>query len=275
MFERYTEKARRVIFFARYEASQYGSSIIDSEHILLGLLREDRALMLRFVGPVQSGSEIRDEIEKVIKRGERIATSVEMPLSADSKKILKFAGEEADRLAHRHIGTEHILLGILRLQDSLAAKLLIARGAKANAIREQIAKNSASVVASTQPDKGALATLDDFLALLRAGDPKQVAAFFHEKGQFVDSSGKRWIGRKEIEEGAETLLAPYAKRSASLLMEGIAAGPSATVVASALWEFAAASGDRSESILRMSIVLAPEGEEWTIALVQVTPVPAP
>ncbi len=137
MFERYTEKARRTIFFARYEASQYGSSTIASEHILLGLLREDRATMRQFAGPIQLGPEIRSEIERLIKRGKPFATSVEVPLSDESKRILNFAGEEADRFSHRHIGTEHILLGILRLPDSLAAKLLLARGARADAIRQQ------------------------------------------------------------------------------------------------------------------------------------------
>ncbi len=272
MFERYTEKARRTIFFARYEASQYGSSTIASEHILLGLLREDRTIMRRFAGFIQLGPEIRSEIERLIKRGKPFATSVEVPLSDESKKILNLAGEEADRLGHNHIGTEHILLGILRLPDSLAAKLLIARGAKPNVIREQVAKGPASVVAATQPASGALAALDDFLGLLRAGPSKEVAASFHDKGQYVDSSGKRWLGRTEIDKGAEALFAPFAKRNVSLLLERTTKGPPETFVASVLWEFAAASGDHSKSLLRMSIVLAPDGEEWKIVLVQATPV---
>jgi ketosteroid isomerase-like protein len=271
MFERYTEKARRVIFFARYEASQYGSAVIASEHILLGLLREDRTIMRRFAGFIQLGPEIRPEIENLIKRSKPFSTSVEVPLSDESKQILNFAGEEADRLSHRHIGTEHILLAILRLPDSLAAKLLLARGAKADAIRQQIATGSALVVAGTELAKGALASLDDFLGLLRTGNAKQVAAFFHDKGQFVDSSGKRWLGRTELDKGAETLFARFAKRNASLLLERVTKGPSETFVASVLWEFAAASSDRSKSLLRMSIVLASTGEEWKIVLVQVTP----
>jgi ATP-dependent Clp protease ATP-binding subunit ClpC len=76
MFERYTEKARRVIFFARYEASQYGSSSIESEHLLLGLMREDRA-------PGSHIESIRKEIEFHIKIRERISTSVEMRLSEE------------------------------------------------------------------------------------------------------------------------------------------------------------------------------------------------
>ncbi len=271
MFERYTEKARRTIFFARYEASQYGSSTIASEHILLGLLREDCARMRQFAGPIQLGTEIRTEIEKLIKRGKPFATSVEVPLSDESKKILNFAGEEADRLAHRHIGTEHILLGILHLPDSLAARLLAARGAKADAIRQQIVNRPALVDARIQPARGALPALDEFLDLLRAGSSKQVAAFFHDKGQYVDSSGRRWLGRTEIDKGAEILFAPFAKRNVSFLLERITTGPSDTFVASVLWEFSAASSDRSKSLHRMSIVLASTTEGWKTVLMQLTP----
>jgi hypothetical protein len=274
-FERYTEKARRVIFFARYEAGQYGSASIETEHILLGLLREDRGLMRHL--RLDFATEIRDEIEKVIHQGTRVSTSVEIPLSGDSKKVLQFASEEAERFANPHVGTEHILLGILRVEKSLAAKLLLARGAKLNAIREQIAKASASAakdpasaMGSTPPARGALATLDSFLGLLRAGPSKQAAAFFRDKGQFVDSSGKRWLGQ-EIEQAAEVLFAPFAKRNANLFLKSTTKGPSETFVASVLWEFAAASSDRGKSLLRMSIVLASTGEEWTIVLMQVTP----
>ena len=77
MFERYVEKARRVIFFARYEASQYGSHYIETEHLLLGLLREDPALFGRFIGPAFTPADIRREIERLITPRERFTTSVE------------------------------------------------------------------------------------------------------------------------------------------------------------------------------------------------------
>jgi hypothetical protein len=117
MFERYTEKARRVIFFARYEASQYGSPYIESEHLLLGLLREDRA-------PTSYIESIRKEIGSGITIRERISTSVEVPLSQECKRILIYAAEEAERLGHKHVGTEHLLLGIRREDQSLAARIL-------------------------------------------------------------------------------------------------------------------------------------------------------
>ena len=117
MFERYTEKARRVIFFARYEASQYGSARIESEHLLLGVVREERA-------PVSQIESIRKDIESQITIGERVSTSVDMPLSQECERILKHAGEEAERLGDKHVGTEHLLLGIRREDKCLGARIL-------------------------------------------------------------------------------------------------------------------------------------------------------
>src|SRR5260370_8543498 len=116
MFERYTEKARRMIFFARYEASQYGSPYIETEHLLLGLLREDPGLRRLFLGPASVSADIRTEIERHITRRERISTSVEMPLTEECKKVLKLAVEESARLPHRYIGPEHGLLPLLQYE---------------------------------------------------------------------------------------------------------------------------------------------------------------
>ena len=107
MFERYTEKARRVIFFARYEASQFGSPFIETEHLLLGLLREDKALTNRFLRSHASIESIRKQIEGRTPIREKVSTSVDLPLSQECKRVLAYAAEEAERLTHKHIGTEH------------------------------------------------------------------------------------------------------------------------------------------------------------------------
>jgi ATP-dependent Clp protease ATP-binding subunit ClpC len=117
MFERYTEKARRVIFFARYEASQFGSPYIESEHVLLGIVREDKPLTNRFLRA--EVASIRKQVETQTTTRENTATSVDLPLSNESKRVLAYAGEEAERLAHKHIGTEHLLLGLLREEKCL------------------------------------------------------------------------------------------------------------------------------------------------------------
>ncbi|MGA2133688.1 MAG: Clp protease N-terminal domain-containing protein [Bryobacteraceae bacterium] len=127
MFERYTEQARRSIFFARYEASQFGARSIEPEHLLLGLLREDRSL--RSILPSAKRDEIRKRIEeKAPQPIERISTSVDMPLSQDCKRALTYAAEEGEALQHRVIDSWHLALGLLRLEDSLAALLLRGSG---------------------------------------------------------------------------------------------------------------------------------------------------
>jgi len=143
MFERYTEKARRVIFFARYEASQFGAPAIEPEHLLLGLMREDKTLTGRFFPRAQITIEaIRREIEGRTLLRERIPTSVELPLAPETKRVLHYSHEESDRLQHRHIGTEHLLLGLLREERSMAAHILFERGLRLNAVRDEIARQS-------------------------------------------------------------------------------------------------------------------------------------
>ncbi len=145
MFERYTEKARRVIFFARYEASQFGASHIEVEHILLGLLREDKQLAQKFFRSPQTTVEaIRRQIEGHTVLRDKLPGSIDLPLSESAKRVLKFAAEESDRFQNRHIGTEHLLLGILREEKSHAAEILYERGLRLNQIREDLMRSQQS-----------------------------------------------------------------------------------------------------------------------------------
>ena len=138
MFERYTEKARRAIFFARYEASQFASPYIESEHMLLGLVREDKALAHRFLRGTDFES-MRKQIEaRSPAKGKPTPTSVDLPLSNECKRVLAYAAEEAERLAHKHIGTEHLLLGLLREEQSFAAELLRGHNVQLEAMRKEL-----------------------------------------------------------------------------------------------------------------------------------------
>ena len=141
MFERYTEKARRVIFFARYEASQFGSPTIETEHLLLGLLREDKALASRFLRSAAAIESIRQQIEQHTQKLEKVSTSVDLPLSHESKRVLAYAAEEAERMNHKHIGTPHLLLGLLREDGNFAASLLKERGLKLALAREEVLRS--------------------------------------------------------------------------------------------------------------------------------------
>ena len=144
MFERYTEKARRVIFFARYEALQYGSQVISPEHILLGLMREDKTISARFF-PFRNNltvEAIRREVEERIVLRDRIPQSAELHLAQESKRILAFANEESRQLQNRHIGPEHILLGLVREERSIAAEILYHFGLRLQDAREEIARQN-------------------------------------------------------------------------------------------------------------------------------------
>jgi ATP-dependent Clp protease ATP-binding subunit ClpC len=156
MFERYTEKARRVIFFARYEASQFGSPFIETEHLLLGLLREDKALTNRFLRSHTSVDTIRKQVEGRTTVREKVSTSVDLPLSHECKRVLAYAAEEAERLSHKHIGTEHLLLGLLREEKCFAAEILHERGLRLSTIREELARQQSEKVSSNRPKESSL-----------------------------------------------------------------------------------------------------------------------
>jgi ATP-dependent Clp protease ATP-binding subunit ClpC len=139
MFERYTERARRVIFFARYEASQLGSGAIETEHLLLGLIREGKGLTSRLFAKAHvSMDQIRKEVEGRSPYREKVAASLEIPLSAESKRVLAHAADEAERMLHNYIGTEHLLLGLLREERSVAAGILGEKGMRPAAVREDV-----------------------------------------------------------------------------------------------------------------------------------------
>lgn len=138
MFERYTEKARRVIFYARYEASQFGSPFIETEHILLGILRENKEITARML-PEGATESIRKQIEASGLRRPKSATSIDLPLSNESKRVLAYGAEEAERLSHKHIGSDHLFLGMLREEACFGARLLKDLGINLENARQRIA----------------------------------------------------------------------------------------------------------------------------------------
>ncbi len=153
MFERYTERSRRVIFFARYEALQYGSPVIAPEHILLGLMREDKTLAARFF-PFRHNltvDAVRREVEERIVLRDRMPQSAELHLSPETKKTLFYANEESRGLKNRHIGPEHLLLGLVREEGSIAAEILFKFGLRIQDVRDEISRQSGTPGIFAQP----------------------------------------------------------------------------------------------------------------------------
>lgn len=138
MFERYTEKARRIIFFGRYEASEFGCELIEADCLLLGIARENPDLCLQWLGV--NYTQLRESISELYPRKKSISARLDLPLSNASKRALAYAAEEADRLGDRHIGTEHLFLGLLR-EGGTASKMLKERHEDLKSVRKAISKD--------------------------------------------------------------------------------------------------------------------------------------
>jgi ATP-dependent Clp protease ATP-binding subunit ClpC len=138
MSERFTDGARRVVDLAQQEARALNHSYIGTEHILLGLIREGQGVAARALGSLGIGLDgVRRRVEEMIGQG-RHAPSGRIPLTPPAKNALELSLGEALRLGHNQIGTEHILLGLLRMGDSFAAQVLVSLGADLTHIREQV-----------------------------------------------------------------------------------------------------------------------------------------
>jgi ATP-dependent Clp protease ATP-binding subunit ClpC len=214
MFERYTEKARRTIFFARYEASQFGSPYIETEHLLLGLLREDKALTNRFLRSSLAVEEIRKQIESATTVREKVSTSVDLPLSNENKRVLAYAAEEAERLSDKHIGTEHLLLGLLREEKSFGAQLLHDLGLRISGVREELARSAHEGQAAPQTkETGLLADFSTYLTRMAkegnllpcVGREKEIEQVIHILGRSSKNNavlvGDPGVGKRTITEG--------------------------------------------------------------------------
>jgi ATP-dependent Clp protease ATP-binding subunit ClpC len=139
MFERYTEPARRTLFYARYEVTHLGGHSIETEHLLLGLLRQARGVVERIFTEADVTYEaVRTEIDEVSRELPKLSVSAEIPFSAATKRVLQYAAEEADGLAHRDIGIEHLLLGLLRERNATAERTLTQKGLVIDRVREQV-----------------------------------------------------------------------------------------------------------------------------------------
>jgi uncharacterized protein (TIGR03435 family) len=139
MFDRFTARADQVLFHARSQVSQLGSSAIEPEHILLGLLDEGKGLGCRILARTGiSFDDCRSDTLRRLTARAKIPESDSIPFSPSCERALQYAAEEADRLLQKHIGTEHLLLGLLREERSVAAEVLATRGLRIEALRDAI-----------------------------------------------------------------------------------------------------------------------------------------
>ena len=154
MFERFTGRARQAVVFAQDEARELRHNYIGTEHLLLGLLREEEGVGAQVLGELGvSLDAVRAQVAEIIGRGD-VVTTGQIPFTPRAKKVLELSLREALTLGHNYIGTEHVLLGIARENDGVAARILLDKGAGADAIRDAVVRKLgpvASGVAAPRP----------------------------------------------------------------------------------------------------------------------------
>ncbi len=140
MFERFTDRARRVVVLAQEEARMLNHNYIGTEHILLGLIHEGEGVAAKALEQLGISLEaVRSQVEEIIGHGE-VAPTGHIPFTPRAKKVLELSLRESLQLGHNYIGTEHILLGLIREGEGVAAQVLQKLGADLNRVRQQVIK---------------------------------------------------------------------------------------------------------------------------------------
>jgi ATP-dependent Clp protease ATP-binding subunit ClpC len=154
MFERFTERARRAVVLAQDEARRLGHNYIGTEHVLLGLLREEEGIAARVLGSLGVTLDgVRGRVAEIVGRGEAAAPG-QIPFTPRAKKVLELALREAISMGHGYIGTEHILLGLARENGGVAARILLDSGVDAERIRGEVV----AALSGSRSGSGAAAT---------------------------------------------------------------------------------------------------------------------
>jgi ATP-dependent Clp protease ATP-binding subunit ClpC len=139
MYERFTDRARKVMQLANQEAQRFNHEYIGTEHILLGLIKEGSGVAANVLKNLEVDlRKIRLEVEKLVQSGPDMVTMGKLPQTPRAKKVIEYSMEEARNLGHNYVGTEHILLGLLREQEGVAAQVLMNLGLKLEEVREEV-----------------------------------------------------------------------------------------------------------------------------------------
>ena len=139
MYERFTDRARKVMQLANQEAQRFNHEYIGTEHILLGLVKEGSGVAANVLKNLDIDlRKIRLEVEKIVQAGPDMVTMGKLPQTPRAKKVIEYAIEEARNLNHNYVGTEHLLLGLLREQEGVAAQVLLNLGLKLEDVREEV-----------------------------------------------------------------------------------------------------------------------------------------
>ena len=234
MFERFTDRARRVVVLAQEEARDLGHNYIGTEHILLGLIREREGVAARALEALGiSLDAVRLQVTEIIGTGTGMPAG-HIPFTPRAKKVLELSLREALQLGHNYIGTEHILLGLVREGDGVAAQVLVALGADLNRVRQQVIQllhSGTPAAGAGEPggepgDEGAARRT---VVARGAGQARAVgAAPLVSRGQLdaITASVERMVMFRRI--NSTEVLAWYCRNCAAIWLKEVASIPSSS-----------------------------------------------
>jgi ATP-dependent Clp protease ATP-binding subunit ClpA len=194
MFERFTDQARRVVVLAQEEARHLNHNYIGTEHLLLGLLREGEGVAAKALASLGISLEAgRIQVEEIVGQGLRAPTG-HIPFTPRAKKVLELSLREALQLGHNYMGTEHILLGVIREGEGVAAQVLAAVGADDARVREQVVRLlTEEQIAQVRRQKE---------AAVEAGDVDRAAALRDREQQLLADRARRereWMADVDVQ----------------------------------------------------------------------------
>src|SRR6202012_2062796 len=154
MYERFTDRARKVMQLANQEAQRFNHEYVGTEHVLLGLIKEGSGVAANVLKNLDVDLwKIRNEGKKMVQAGPDMVTMGKLPQTPRAKKVIEYAIEEARNLNHNYVGTEHLLLGLLREHDGVAAQVLMNLGLKLEEVREEVLNLLGAGVESEEPQQ--------------------------------------------------------------------------------------------------------------------------
>jgi ATP-dependent Clp protease ATP-binding subunit ClpC len=202
VFERFTERARQVVVLAQDEARHLKHNYIGTEHLLLGLLREEEGLAARVLEGLDiTLEEVRNQVSRVVGQGDEPLVTGQIPFTPRAKKVLELSLREAMALGHNYIGTEHVLLGVVRENEGVAARILLDFDADAEKIRNEVFRMLGGR-GTRQPPGPRGPVLDTELTRLRAAKDEAIeTGQFERAAQLRDRERKLSSGRAREPEG--------------------------------------------------------------------------
>ena len=190
MWQRFTERARRVVFFAQEEAGRLGENYVSTEHLLLGLVRENDSVAARILDRMGvSLGRIRSEIERQVARGDG-RMGQDMQLTPRAKRVIDLAYDEARQLSNNYIGTEHLLLGLIREGEGLAGRVLAKLGVELERTREEVRRLQDNDSSCVKPRR--------WTGVCHAPEPRSLQWRAGSKGYDIQTDATKWRGRSLV-----------------------------------------------------------------------------